>query len=68
VTALENEPTNVAAILAGRPVWPTAGGLADVLPFLEGAPPPQAAPSIVNAAALGLPRLPAPAPSGKERS
>ena len=67
MTALENEPTNVAAILAGRPVWPTAGGLADVLPFLEGAPP-QAAPSIVNAAALGLPRLPAPLPSGKERS
>lgn len=47
---------NVAAILRGWPVWPHAVRLADVLPFLEGEPP-AAAPSIVNADALGLPRL-----------
>jgi hydroxypyruvate reductase 1 len=41
---------NVAAILSGHPVW--AGD--DIMPFLEGAPP-EAAPSIVNAAELGLP-------------
>ena len=52
---------NAAAILSGWPVWPAAAGLADVLPFLEGAAP-QAAPSIVNANALGLPRLCAQAP------
>ena len=40
---------NVAAILQGHPVW--KGG--DILPFLDGEPP-AAAPSIVNAAALGL--------------
>jgi hydroxypyruvate reductase 1 len=40
---------NVAAILQGHPVW--RGG--DVLPFLEGDVPPYA-PSIVNAAELGL--------------
>lgn len=42
---------NVAAILRDLPVW-TQG---DVLHFL-GDRPPEAAPSIVNAAALGLPR------------
>jgi hydroxypyruvate reductase 1 len=51
---------NVVAILAGWPVWPTAAGLADVAPFLEGEAP-HAAPSIVNADALGLARLAAPA-------
>lgn len=40
---------NVAAILQGHPVWQGA----DVLPFLEGTPP-AAAPSIVNAAELGI--------------
>ncbi|HSP43219.1 MAG TPA: NAD(P)-dependent oxidoreductase [Luteolibacter sp.] len=40
---------NVAAILQGHPVW--KGN--DVLPFLQGEPP-AAAPSIVNAADLGL--------------
>jgi hypothetical protein len=28
-----------------------------LVPFLEAPPPPQAAPSIVNAAELGLPRV-----------
>ena len=41
---------NVAGILMGYPVW----NRSDILPFLEDAPP-QAAPSIVNAQALGLP-------------
>lgn len=41
---------NVAAILMGYPVW----NKKDILPFLEG-DPPAAAPSIVNAEALGLP-------------
>jgi len=40
---------NVAAILQGFPVW----GGPDILPFLDGVAP-QAAPSIVNAADLGL--------------
>ena len=40
---------NVAATLQGHPVWTGS----DVLPFLEGTPP-AAAPSIVNAADLGL--------------
>jgi hydroxypyruvate reductase 1 len=40
---------NVAAILQGHPVWSGP----DILPFLEGTPP-AAAPSIVNAAELGL--------------
>jgi len=40
---------NVAAILQGHPVWKSD----DILPFLEGEPP-AAAPSIVNAAELGL--------------
>jgi hydroxypyruvate reductase 1 len=48
---------NVAGILRGWPVWPRARTLTDILPFLEG-PGPQAAPSIVNADALGLRRLP----------
>jgi len=42
--------SNVAACLQGWPVW----GKDDVTPFL-GSAPPQAAPSIVNAAELGLP-------------
>ena len=42
--------SNVAAILMGYPVW----NKPDILPFLEG-DPPAAAPSIVNAEALGLP-------------
>jgi hypothetical protein len=40
---------NVAAVLQGYPLWKRD----DVLPFLRGAVP-QAAPSIVNAAELGL--------------
>jgi glycerate dehydrogenase len=40
---------NVAGILTGYPVW----NKPDILPFLEG-DPPKAAPSIVNAEALGL--------------
>jgi hydroxypyruvate reductase 1 len=44
---------NVVAILNQWPVW----GSAEVRPFLTD-PAPQAAPSIVNAAALGLPVLP----------
>jgi hydroxypyruvate reductase 1 len=43
---------NVAAILMSYPVW----NQPDILPFLE-EDPPKAAPSIVNAAALGLPEL-----------
>jgi len=41
---------NVAAILLGYPAWPSA----DISAFL-GDNPPKAAPSIVNASALGLP-------------
>ena len=48
---------NVRAVLNGWPVWPAAGDLGDVEPFLHG-DMPQAAPSIVNAAELGLRRLP----------
>lgn len=44
---------NVAAVMHGWPVWPRAATLDDVLPFFEDSPP-AAAPSIVNAAALGL--------------
>jgi hydroxypyruvate reductase 1 len=40
---------NVAGLLMGYPVW----NRPDILPFLEG-DPPQAAPSILNAEALGL--------------
>ncbi len=51
---------NVRAALNGWPVWPAADDLDDVRPFLAGAVDdmPQAAPSIVNAAELGLRRLP----------
>ncbi len=42
--------SNVAAILMDYPVWPGS----DILPFLSPSPP-QAAPSILNAAALRLP-------------
>lgn len=49
---------NVRAVLNGWPVWPAADDLDDVRPFLEGDDTPQAAPSIVNAAELGLRRLP----------
>jgi hydroxypyruvate reductase 1 len=48
---------NVAAILNGWPVWSAAQGFADVTPFLDDPEPPRAAPSIVNADGLGLPRL-----------
>jgi len=44
---------NVAAVMHEWPVWPRATTLDDVLPFF-GDSPPEAAPSIVNAAALGL--------------
>jgi hydroxypyruvate reductase 1 len=47
---------NVVAMLAGWPVWPAVAGLADVTPFLEGEAP-HAAPSIVNADELRLPRF-----------
>lgn len=43
--------SNVAGILNGYPVWPDPN---NILPFL-GDDPPKAAPSIVNAQALGLP-------------
>lgn len=49
---------NVRAMLNGWPVWPAADDLDDVTPFLHGDETPQAAPSIVNAADLGLRRLP----------
>ena len=48
---------NVRAVLNGWPVWPVADDMDDVEPFLHG-DMPQAAPSIVNAAELGLRRLP----------
>ena len=48
---------NVRAMLNGWPVWPAADDMDDVAPFLHG-DMPQAAPSIVNAAELGLRRLP----------
>jgi len=57
---------NVAAILQGWPVWPEARGLEDALPFLEDEEPPRAAPSIVNADDLGLPRLTAQAPTKED--
>jgi hydroxypyruvate reductase 1 len=47
---------NVVAVLNGWPVWPAAEDLADVVPFLDAADPPHAAPSIVNADELGLAR------------
>ncbi len=49
---------NVIGVLSGWPVW-----TGDVAPFLS-PEPPRAAPSIVNAAALGLPRA---APSDLRR-
>lgn len=58
---------NVAAILEGWPVWGAARGLADVLPFLEAKPPPHAAPSIVNADALGLPFYAGQAPTKEDQ-
>jgi hydroxypyruvate reductase 1 len=42
--------SNVAATLMGYPVWQKP----EILPFLEGEPP-KAAPSIINAKALGIP-------------
>jgi hydroxypyruvate reductase 1 len=48
---------NVIGVLSGWPVWS-----GDVAPFLS-PKPPRAAPSIVNAAALGLPMLDGPAPA-----
>jgi hydroxypyruvate reductase 1 len=48
---------NAAAILQGWPVWPSADDLEDVRAFLDDPEPPRAAPSIVNADALELPRL-----------
>jgi len=54
---------NVAALLNRWPVWHAAAGLEDVRPFLDDPEPPHAAPSIVNADALGLPRLAAQAPT-----
>jgi hydroxypyruvate reductase 1 len=42
---------NVAGILREFPVWQDK----DITPFLQGGDPPEAAPSIVNAKALGLP-------------
>jgi glycerate dehydrogenase len=48
--------TNVVAVLSGWPVWPAAEHVEDVLPFLDDHDPPHAAPSIVNAGELGLPR------------
>ncbi len=47
---------NTAAVLQGWPVWPSAVDAADVAPFLDDPEPPHAAPSIVNANELGLPR------------
>ena len=58
---------NVAAILKGWPVWRAAAGLEDVRPFLEDEAPPHAAPSIVNADALGLPRFAAQAPTKEDQ-
>ena len=48
---------NIVAVLEGWPVWRAAGGPEDVRSFIEDEEPPHAAPSIVNADALGLPRL-----------
>ena len=57
---------NAAAILQGWPVWPAVAGREDVLPFLEEEKPPRAAPSIVNADALGLPRFAAGLPAQED--
>jgi hydroxypyruvate reductase 1 len=58
---------NVAAILNGWPVWPAAAGPEDVAPFLDDPGPPHAAPSIVNADDLGLPRLHGQAPTKEDQ-
>jgi len=42
-------------------------GLEDVLPFLGDQEPPHAAPSIVNADDLGLPRIAAQAPTKEDQ-
>jgi len=47
---------NAVAMIEGRPVWPPVNGRDDVAPFLDDPAPPRAAPSIVNADELGLPR------------
>ncbi len=47
---------NAAAVIQGLPVWPPIAGRDDVAPFLDDPEPPAAAPSIVNADELGLPR------------
>jgi hydroxypyruvate reductase 1 len=51
---------NIRAMLNGWPVWPAADDLDDVALYLRGdlEDMPRAAPSIVNAAELSLPRLP----------
>ena len=58
---------NAAAILQGWPVWHAVDGLEDALPFLEDEQPPRAAPSIVNADELDLPRYAAQAPSREDQ-
>ena len=58
---------NAAAILQGWPVWPAVAGREDVLPFLEDERPPRAAPSIVNADELGMPRFAAQAAAKEEK-
>jgi hydroxypyruvate reductase 1 len=58
---------NVVAVLSGWPVWPAISGLADVRPFLDDRPLPHAAPSIVNADELCLPRLAAQAPNKEDQ-
>ncbi|MCX6373990.1 MAG: D-glycerate dehydrogenase [Actinobacteria bacterium] len=58
---------NVVAILEGWPVWHAVAGLEDVAPFLDGPESPHAAPSIVNADDLGLPRLAGQAPTKEDQ-
>ena len=58
---------NVAAILNGWPVWPAAAGLEDVAPFLDHPEPPHAAPSIVNADDLSMPRFHGQAPTKEDQ-
>ena len=48
---------NAVAVLNGWPVWPMVETREDVLPFVGEGAPPAAAPSIVNANDLGLPRF-----------
>ena len=59
---------NAAAVLQGWPVWPAVAGREDVAPFLDDPQPPRAAPSIVNAVELGLPRLAAQAQAKEDQS